>query len=73
VALIGRQIELLYHADDPDRVEVRCGQKSYGIAAPVDLYVNCRVKRDKNNNIDISADPARYLGGRLFKERSDDE
>jgi putative transposase len=73
VALIGRQVELLYHADDPDRVEVRCGQKSYGIAAPVNLYVNCRVKRDKNSNIDISADPARYLGGRLFKERSNDE
>jgi hypothetical protein len=37
------------------------------------LYVNYRVKRDKNNNIDISADPARYLGGRLFKERPSDE
>jgi len=73
VALIGRQVELLYHADDPDRVEVKCGQKSYGFAAPVNLYVNCRVKRDKNNNIDISAGPARYLGGRLFKERSSDE
>jgi len=73
VALIGRQVELLYHADDPDRVEVRCGQKSYGIASLVNLYVNCRVKRDKNSNIDINADPARYLGGRLFKERSSDE
>ena len=73
VALIGRQVELLYHADDPERVEVRYGQKSYGIATPVNLYVNCRVKRDKNSNVDISADPARYLGGRLFKERASDE
>jgi putative transposase len=73
VALIGRQVELLYHADDPDRVEVKCGQKSYGIATPVNLYVNCRVKRDKNSNVDIHADPARYLGGRLFKERPSDE
>jgi putative transposase len=73
VVLIGRQVELLYHADDPDRVEVKCGQKSYGFATPVNLYVNCRVKRDKNNNINISADPARRLGGRLFKERPNDE
>jgi hypothetical protein len=73
VALIGRQVELLYHTDDPDRVEVKYGQKSYGFATPVDLYINCRVKRDKNNNIDISAHPVPYLGGRLFKEGSSDE
>jgi len=73
VALIGRQVELLYHADDPDRVEIRWAQKSYGIAAPVNLYVNCRVKRDRNSNVDISADPARCLGGRLFKGEPSDE
>ena len=73
VALIGRQVDLLYHADEPDRVEIRWAQKSYGIATPVNLYVNCRVKRDKNSNVDISADPARYLGGSLFKERTSDE
>jgi hypothetical protein len=73
VALIGRQVELLYHADDPDRVEIRWAQKSYGIASPVNLYVNCRVKRDKNSNVNISADPATYRGGRLFKGRITDE
>ncbi len=70
VALIGRQVELLYHADDPSRVEVKFRQKSYGIATPVNLYVNCRVKRDRNRNIDIDTDPAKYLGGRLFKGRA---
>jgi transposase InsO family protein len=73
VALIGRQVELLYHADDPDRVEIKYGQKSYGIAPAVNLYVNCRVKRDKNNNVDISADSARYTGGSLFKGGPEDE
>lgn len=73
VALIGRQVELLYHADDPDRVEIRWAQKSYGILTPVNLYVNCRVKRDRNSNVDMNADPARYLGGQLFKRRPGDE
>lgn len=73
VALIGRQVELLYHADDLDSVEIRCAQKSYSIATPVNLYINCRVKRDRNSNVDISTDPTRYLGGRLFKEKPSDE
>jgi putative transposase len=73
VALIGRQVELLYHAADPHRVEIRFAQKSYGIVSPVNLYVNCRVKRDRNSNIDLSADPARRLGGCLFQGRTCDE
>lgn len=73
VALIGRQVELLYHAGDPDHVEIRFAQKSYGMVTPVNLYVNARVKRDRNSNIDLSADPDRYLGGSLFKGRPSDE
>jgi hypothetical protein len=73
VALIGRQVELLYHAGDPDRVEIRFAQISYGIVSPVNLYVNCRVRRDRNRNIDLSADPARYLGGCPFNGRPCDE
>jgi len=66
-------VELLYHAADPHRVEIRFAQKSYGIVPPVNLYVNCRVKRDRNSNIDLSADPARRLGGCLFQGRTCDE
>jgi transposase InsO family protein len=73
VALIGRQVELLYHAEDPGRVEIRWAQKSYGIVSPVNLYVNCRVKRSRNSNIDLSADPTKHLGGSLFKGRPSDE
>jgi transposase InsO family protein len=73
VALIGRQVELLYHADDPTRVEIRYSQKSYGILTPVNLYVNARVKRDRNSNIDLSADPPRPRGGRLFTGRPSNE
>ena len=50
VALIGKRVELLYHESEPDKVEVKYQNKSFGIALPVNLTVNYRVKRDKNNN-----------------------
>lgn len=73
VTLIGRQVELLYHAEASDQVEVRHGQKSYGMLRVVDLNVNCRVKRDKNCNPQMQSDPARYQGGRLLSGRCTDE
>jgi transposase InsO family protein len=71
VNLIGRQVELLYHADDIKRVEILYRQKSYGFLHPVDLHVNCRVKRDKNRNtqININADKNKYRGGRLLSPK----
>ncbi len=47
VSLIGRQVALLYHEGEPERVEIMLGGVSYGMATPVNLHVNCRVKRDK--------------------------
>jgi hypothetical protein len=75
VALIGRRVELLYHADRPDQVEIRYNQQSYGMAQPVDLHVNCRVKRDKNRNAQIQPDPSPnpYTGGKLPIGRPCDE
>jgi hypothetical protein len=75
VALIGKRVELLYHADMLDQVEVRYNQKSYGIARLVDIHVNCRVKRDKNRNTQITpaTSPARYQGGKLLSRRPDNE
>ena len=69
VSLIGYQVELLYHAANMMRVEVFYQQKSYGFLRLVDLNVNCRVKRDKNRNADISIDmdKKRYQGGSLLK------
>ena len=54
VALIGRRVDLLYHRDRPQKVEVRLAHKSYGYLQAVDLVVNCRVKRDKNNRPQIT-------------------
>lgn len=77
VALIGKRIELLYHQADLEDIEVRYRAKSYGMLRPVDLSVNYRVKRDKNNNPQIhDTDAARsYQSGKLWssKGRADDE
>jgi transposase InsO family protein len=68
VSLIGKQVELFYHERDQSRVEVRYDGKSYGFITAVDIHVNCRVKRDRNNNPQVSpTDPAsRYRGGNLW-------
>jgi hypothetical protein len=54
VALIGQRVDLLYHRNRPKKVEVRLAHKSYGYLHPVDLAVNCRVKRDKNNQAQLT-------------------
>lgn len=75
VVLIGKRVELLYHADAPDEVEVRYNQQSYGMARPVDLHVNCRVKRDRNRNAEISPGSRGiyYKSGKLLSRRMRDE
>lgn len=69
IALISKQVELLYHEESPEQVEVRYQGKTYGMAALVNLYVNYRVKRDKNCNaqMDVSSDKPSYKSGKLFK------
>jgi len=68
VALIGKRVLLLYHEHTPRTVEVFFKQTSYGLLVPVDLHVNCRVKRDRNKNTELkSASPTDYKGGGLWK------
>jgi transposase InsO family protein len=68
VALIGKRVELLYHQSTPEHVELRYQNKSFGMIRPVDLHVNCRVKRDKNNNPQMQTQPQKqsYQGGKLW-------
>ena len=68
IALIGKRVELLYHQSRPELVEVKYQNKSFGMLYPVDLNVNCRIKRDKNNNPQIHAntDAGEYGGGKLW-------
>jgi len=66
VQLIGQRVDLLYHNDSPKKVEVHWQQKSYGYLTVVDLNVNCRVKRDKNNQAQISAESHTPTAGKIW-------
>jgi len=65
VELIGRRVQLLYHDHLPEEVEVRDGDKSYGHLVPLDLNVNCRVKRRQNMDRIEAGDNQQYHGGKL--------
>lgn len=71
VALIGCQVQLLYHPGEKSRVEVRYRSESYGFVQPVDVHVNCRVKRNRNQQAELSAsEPIRlYRGGALWSNK----
>ena len=67
VDLIGKRVELLYHEQRPEQVEIYDSGQSYGILQQIDLQVNSRVKRDKNGQIEL--DGAQLpMGGRLWEE-----
>jgi transposase InsO family protein len=70
VELIGKQVELLFHEEERDRVEIRYKQRSYGILKQIDLNVNCRVKRDKNNDPVISGGNSIPQSGRIWEVES---
>ncbi len=67
VELIGKRVELLYHENKPEMVEIRMGVKSFGSLQQVDLHVNCRVKRDKNCQIEITARESTPETGQLWE------
>ncbi len=68
VLLIGKRVLLLYHEHEFQTVEVFWHQKSHGFLVPVDIHVNCRVKRDRNKNTELeSAGSTVYQGGGLWK------
>lgn len=64
VALIGKQITLLYHSQDLARLEALHEGKSYGMLRVVDLNVNCRVQRQQGN-LEIHTQPRPVSGGKL--------
>jgi putative transposase len=66
VPLIGQRVDLLYHPDRLQKVEIFLSNKSYGYLLPVDLAVNCRVKRDKNNQAQIASQAPSNKSGQIF-------
>jgi hypothetical protein len=66
VQLIGQQISLLYHEHDPARVEIIFKGQSYGFLSPLDLHVNCRVRRYHDRYLAIKNPSAKTItGGKL--------
>jgi transposase InsO family protein len=65
--LIGEHVCLLYHEDRPDQVEVFHQNTSHGRLVPVDLKVNCQVKRqrDKDRLLIEEQSENRYASGKL--------
>jgi len=72
-ALIDKQVNLLYHPDALDKIEIRLGQESFGFLEPVDLAANCRVKRTRDQTLEIDEknDSENYKGGSLFGQGGD--
>ena len=67
VALIGRRVEVLYHEHTPEQVEIRSDGQSYGLLRQLDVHVNSRVRRDKNNQIELAETNAPSQSGRLWE------
>lgn len=67
VPLIGKQVLCLYHPEEPLEVEITHQDKSYGQALPVNLQVNCRVRRSKDLTVELlSQSPSSIRGGVLW-------
>jgi putative transposase len=66
VALIGQRVEILYHEDQPEQVEIRYQGESHGLLRQVDLHVNSRVKRDKNGAVELAGE-GQTTGGQLWE------
>lgn len=75
VGLIGKQVILLFHEGQPDRVEVTHNHKSYGFLTPLDLHINARVKRNRDSGIDVelSDKTSRYRGGKLWSTEKEEK
>ena len=76
IPLIGKTITLLYHEGDSARIEAFHDGVSHGMLVPLDMNINCRVRREKNivellpsaQKPESQEEQPRYTGGKLFGE-----
>lgn len=80
VHLIGTMITLLYHEDDPARVEAFTDGVSHGMLVPLDVNVNCRIRR-RQKKMELLPPAAqnsapqperKYEGGQLFGPKEEE-
>jgi len=65
VPLIGKQVTLLYHDHDPARIEIQFNGQCHGLLSPVDLNVNCRVRRTNRQDLIETQGKTPIPSGRL--------
>ena len=81
VELIEKNVNLLYHENDPQRIEIFCQDQSYGFLVSLNPHINARIKRNAERT---HIEPQRtseftpptvkpYQGGKLFERRHDDD
>jgi hypothetical protein len=69
VELVGQRVEVLFHENSPEEIEVRWKQESYGIIRQLDLHINSRVKRDKNCQTQLVDEGSSPESGQLWEEK----
>jgi hypothetical protein len=81
VELIEKNVNLLYHEDDPQRIEIFYQDQSHGFLVPLNPHINARIKRNaERTDIEPQMTPTdppptakSYQGGKLFERRQDDD
>jgi transposase InsO family protein len=63
VHLIGQQVTVLYHEHDAARVEINFKGESHGFLTPLDLHVNCRVRRHHDRYITLREPSVKTISG----------
>lgn len=69
--LIGEYVRLLYHEDRPEQIEIIHDNESQGMLVPVELKLNCRVKRkrDKDQLLTEPKQGRTECGKLIFRDR----
>jgi hypothetical protein len=62
VGFMGQTVTLLYHADDPRRVEIWKDETSAGFLVPLDQAINSRVRRDKSLKAELEPTTPVWVG-----------
>jgi hypothetical protein len=72
VGLVGKMVTLLFHEQDPTRIEVILEETSHGFLVPLNTAVNSRIRRAGRQQTELlpaapSAEKPTYRGGSLFE------
>jgi transposase InsO family protein len=63
--LIGEYIQLLYHEDRTDQIEIRYKNASQGFLVPLQAHVNCHVRRRKGQDCLVPQQDTNNVSGKL--------